>query len=90
MTNFDLIQPILRKSRGSFKGFELSIDDLKINPLYVEPIDLKSAIKEELGQIFTSLNILFVRPVPFNQFERQAEARSKVDRIYEQVRLEVM
>ena len=48
-----------RRTRSlNISSYDLGIDDLKVNDLYIEPPDLKSGIKRELGQIFTSLNRL--------------------------------
>jgi len=55
----------------------LTAEDFHLNGLYIEPVDLRSGIKAELGQIFSSLNRLKLNP-------------AIIDQIYEQVRLEVM
>ena len=61
----------------SLSEYSLTAEDFHLNGLYVEPIDLKSGIRAELGQIFISLNRLKINPVIINQ-------------IYEQIRLDVI
>ena len=61
----------------SLSEYSLTAEDFHLNGLYIEPVDLRSGIKAELGQIFSSLNRLKLNP-------------AIIDQIYEQVRLEVM
>ena len=78
------------KAKVSIKSrqFEGGLKPNGLNPN--ELPDLTSGINKNLGQIFTSLNEMFVRPVPFSHFNDQLLARNKVDQIYEQIRLEVI
>ena len=57
--------------------FSLTAEDFHINGAYVEPVDLRSGIRAELGQIFSCLNRLKLKPTFIND-------------IYETIRVEVM
>ena len=81
------IQYALGLSPHSNRGFSFE-GGFKPNILNaIEPVDLRSGIKAELGLLFDSLNILFVRPIALGHFDKQDKARLKVDKIYEDIRV---
>ena len=57
MELYNAFKPRRRRSL-TISGYVLSVDDLKVNDLYIEPVDLRSGIRAELGQIFSCLNRL--------------------------------
>ena len=69
---------LTRRSRSlNISEFGTTIDDFHINGLYVEPVDLISGIRVELGQIFSCLNRLRLD-------------KRFIDETYETIRQEVM
>ncbi|MEK6883678.1 MAG: hypothetical protein AABY22_28880 [Nanoarchaeota archaeon] len=61
----------------SISTFGLTAEDFHLNGLYVEPADLRSGIRKELGQIFSSLNRLKLN-------------KDFINETYETIRQEVM
>ena len=57
MELYNAFKPRRRRSL-TISAFDLTAEDFHINGLYVEPVDLRSGIRAELGQIFSCLNRL--------------------------------
>ena len=84
------IQPVDIRRSLNVSHYGLSFEELKGNPIYIEPVDLRSGIRAELGKLFHSLNVLLLRPIRHDNFNGREAAVAKIDQIYEAIRQEVV